>query len=68
MEIEIKNRREENVMQNIAFIKAFLIKKTIDNLEVSYPEKEEIKQNKSISEESYKKIKKTIIKIGKNKA
>ncbi len=44
MEIEIKNRKEENVKQNIAFIKAFLIKKTIDNLEVSYQEKEEIKK------------------------
>ena len=44
MEIEIKNIQEENVMQKIAFIKAFLINKTIDNLEVSYQEKEEIKQ------------------------
>lgn len=44
MEIEIKNRKEENIMQNIAFIKAFLIRKTIDNLEESYQEKEEIKQ------------------------
>lgn len=44
MELEIKNRKEENAMQNIAFIKAFLIKKTIDNLEVSYQEKEEIKK------------------------
>ena len=44
MEIEIKNRREENVMQNIAFIKAFLIKKTIDNLKLSYQEKEKIRQ------------------------
>ena len=44
MELEIKNRKEEYAMQNIAFIKAFLIKKTIDNLDVSYQEKEEIKQ------------------------
>lgn len=44
MEIEIKNRKEESVMQNIAFIKAFLIKKTIDNLEVGYQKKEEIKK------------------------
>jgi|GEM_PF-4971325 len=43
MKINIKKGEKEYYIQNIAFIKAILIRETIENLNISYEEKVEIK-------------------------
>lgn len=43
MQIKINTINNENYMHNLAFIKALLIKDVIENLDISYEEKVEIK-------------------------
>lgn len=42
MNIRINNINEDDI-ENIAFIKAMLIKRSIENLEISYKDKEKLK-------------------------
>lgn len=43
MQIKINTKNNENYIHNLVFIKALLIKDTIENLDISYEEKVEIK-------------------------
>ena len=43
MQIKIKIKYNKNYIHNLAFIKALLINDTIENLNISYEEKVEIK-------------------------
>ena len=43
MQIKINTKNNENYVHNLAFIKALFIKETIENLEINYEEKVEVK-------------------------
>lgn len=42
MEIKVNYSDNDNHISNLAFIKSFFIKKTIENMDVTYEEKKEI--------------------------
>lgn len=42
MEIKINYPENEDYIDNLAFIKSFFIKKTIENMDITYEEKKEI--------------------------
>lgn len=43
MQIKINTKNNANYMNNLAFIKALLIKESIEDLDISYEEKVQIK-------------------------
>lgn len=42
MEIKVNYSDNDNYISNLAFIKSFFIKKTIESLDISYEEKKEL--------------------------